>query len=209
MTQKVHVYELPVPPSVNDLYTKGERGPVTKTKAYAAWVKTIKPMLPLRDAGTYDRVTQPYASILWANIDHQRDLSNCFKAVEDVTAAHLGLDDRWNNDIAMKRSLVRPDGQPLTKHWCIFIVILETDDAKGKRDRTAPLRPQQGATLLAGLGGGDSAGAPDGGRQKPRRGRAAFADARPQFVQGGPAGSRVAGRGTGAAARRRGDDGGQ
>jgi hypothetical protein len=204
MTMVSHVFEVPVPPSVNELFDPAiVNGKLTLKRSpwYNRYEANIAPMLPAGCRGKYDHKKHlPWSFTLWANIDHHQDLSNLLKALEDIAAKYLGLDDAYNNDIMLKRSPFFPDGRELPKGWCVGVVVL--NDELGE-EKGGKLHKLKGPADHGRHGSRDPEG-DDSGKPGQEQDAALFAESGPRVVQGGRGGRKPVGRPRGTTRRRSG-----
>ena len=107
--------DVPLPPSTNALFCdapnpKGPRSRI-KTRPYKRWIEDatmiLKPQLAAQGAPPLP--TEPLFGPHWAiwirvNIDHQGDVTNRIKAVEDLIVKHnITCGDQWNDRCVVDR----------------------------------------------------------------------------------------------------------
>ena len=111
------VLDLPLPTSVNGLFVeaagrkKGEGRQRVKTREYKTWLDAagwaMKPQL--REQGAEIQPENPTFGRHWAiwirlNIDHQGDVTNRIKALEDLLVAwNVTVGDQWNDRCTVER----------------------------------------------------------------------------------------------------------
>jgi hypothetical protein len=109
--------DLPLPTSVNELFVpaagrqKGKGRQRVKTAQYRAWLDAagwaMKPQLQAQGAGVMpDIPTFGRHWALWVrlNIDHQGDVTNRIKALEDFLVAwNVTVGDQWNDRCLVER----------------------------------------------------------------------------------------------------------
>lgn len=122
----LYLYKGPYPPSANNAYYNGKGGGRVLTKAAAEWQAMMPAFMQEGDRGAYDNyVGVPWTLTYWLNLpEAEGDISNRVKLLEDALADFLGLNDRHNNELHIKRSDVQPDGTPLLPGWCVAIVMI-------------------------------------------------------------------------------------
>lgn len=110
--------DLPLPTSVNGLFVEspsrkahGKGKPRVKTREYKAWIDAagwaLKPQLQAQGAAIQpDTPTFGRHWALWIrlNVDHQGDVTNRIKALEDLLVAwKITVGDQWNDRCVVER----------------------------------------------------------------------------------------------------------
>ena len=112
-----YVFVVPIAISVNGAYryTALPNGHIiqVKTKEYNDWANAVRKLLPEHLKGMYAaRKQTTWTMHLAINCGHQRDISNCYKATEDVVGKFMGLDDAWNECGGFLRARDLPGVEP-------------------------------------------------------------------------------------------------
>ncbi len=115
---------VPLPPSANALFRNAGKK-LVRTAAYNAWLDEAgyHARLAARSAGGLPAA--PLRLSIFAGLrGRTRDLSNCVKPIEDMLVKSIdGLpDDRWNDDVRIRRDATVPTGTAL-----IIVEHLEPD----------------------------------------------------------------------------------
>lgn len=115
-------FDLPIPPSVNELTVNLKNGGRAKSAVYKRWIEEARwhVMIAWRNAGKPEWPAEtPIALRLEVGLEgRRRDLGNCLKAVEDLLVANLPIpDDRWNDHIVLERREDIPGVARLTVLW--------------------------------------------------------------------------------------------
>lgn len=101
-------FDLPLPPSVNELTVNLKGGGRAKSVKYKAWIEEARwhVMMGWRRAGKPEWQEAPMRLDIELGIEgRNRDCSNCIKAIEDLLVKNLPVpDDRWNDAGTWRRN---------------------------------------------------------------------------------------------------------
>lgn len=115
----MNIYEIPMPPSVNNLYFNSPRGGRVKTERYRRWIDAARWSLIAQRA-------QPIIGQVQLEIDvnekSRADLENHAKATIDLFVSHGVLEDdckkfvrgitlRWSDQTPGVRVTIKPTGE--------------------------------------------------------------------------------------------------
>jgi Holliday junction resolvase RusA-like endonuclease len=100
-------FELPRPPSVNQLYRNVPKVGRVKTTVYKSWLTAAGYLL---NAARVDPINGRYVLLIEFG-PTRADIGNCEKALSDLLQAHgVVTNDRWAEDIRLTRARdVRPN----------------------------------------------------------------------------------------------------
>ncbi|UPT53092.1 endodeoxyribonuclease [Synechococcus phage Yong-M3-232] len=105
--------DMPLPPSVNNLFTNLKGGGRAKSAVYKAWIEEARwhVMIAWRNAGKPEWPAEtPMRLDMRLGIEgRRRDCSNCVKAIEDLLVKNLPVpDDCWNDAGSWQRDETIP-----------------------------------------------------------------------------------------------------
>jgi hypothetical protein len=108
---------LALPPSANALNKNNPQGGRSKTRAYSAWLEDARYRITTawRALGCPTFAKPLRVTLSLGLIGRVRDAGNCLKPIEDALVKFVtGLpDDRWNDEIAIRRDATVPAGAAL------------------------------------------------------------------------------------------------
>jgi hypothetical protein len=132
----LYIYRGPYPPSINHSHTGNHH----LTKETADWYAMMPAFMNGADRGAYDLFKLvPWTFTLWLNLPRaEGDISNRCKIMEDAMAKYLGLNDRDDHEIHIKRTTVAPDRTPLPEGQCVALVLITGLGEPKKKARVTP-----------------------------------------------------------------------